>query len=295
MIEGDEMLKTSSRNSQYKHSVFLLLFSTLAACNLGSVFATEVDIDMRDAPTDEQHKLQRWIVSGTTAVESSLGKLPGKRIKFELVMKPNANEPVPFAQVIRGAPNKIRLQVNTEWPLQDFVDDWTLYHELSHLYIPYLDYPSFWLNEGFATYMQNIVMLQSQVIDKATFVNKLQAGLERGRLNTISQPGKLSMIANDMWRKRAYMRVYWSGAAYFAEVDALLLQSGTSLSQVINQYSRCCLTANSTGSELVRQLDKIAGTNFFFATYIQYGERTDFPLVSPEQLQAIALHYGVKP
>lgn len=289
------MLKRISKSSHYKYSISLLLFGTLVSSSLSAAFATELEIDMADLPARDQQKLQRWILSGKTAVELSLGKLPGKSIKFELVMKPSANEPVPFAQVIRGGTNTIRLQVNSEWPLQDFVDDWTLYHELSHLYIPYLDYPSFWLNEGFATYMQNIVMLQNKVIDKDGFINKLQAGFNRGRLNTISQPGQLSMVSNDMWRKHAYMRVYWSGAAYFAEVDALLLQRGSSLSQVVAQYSQCCLTANSTGSELTQKLDKIAGTNIFYSTYVQYAKRTDFPLVPLEQLQAMALHYGVKP
>ena len=289
------MLKTSNKARQSKHFSLTLLFSSVLVSCFGVAFGAEVEIDMGNSPLNEHKKMQQWITGGIQAVELSLGTMPGRNIDIELVAQSFANEPVPFAQVIRGRTNKVRLQINTDWPLQDFVDDWTLYHELSHLYIPYLDYPSFWLNEGFATYMQNIVMLQSQVIDKATFVNKLQAGLERGRLNTISQSGKLSMVSNDMWRKHAYMRVYWTGAAYFAEVDALLLQRGSSLSQVVAQYSQCCITANSSGSALTQQFDKIAGTNIFYSTYVKYAKRTDFPKITTEQLDAIVHHYAVIP
>ncbi len=289
------MLKTSSKVRQSKHFSLWSLLSTLLISSFGIAYGAEVEIDMGNSPLNEHKKMQQWITGGIQAVELSLGTMPGRNIAIELVTQPFANEPVPFAQVIRGRTNKVRLQINTGWSLQDFVGDWTLYHELSHLYIPYLDYPSFWLNEGFATYMQNIVMLQSQVIDKAAFINKLQAGLARGRLNTLSQPGKLSMVSNDMWRKHAYMRVYWSGAAYFAEVDALLLQRGSSLSQVVAQYSQCCLTAKSSGSALTQQFDKVAGTNIFYSTFVQYAARTDFPQITTEQLDTIVHHYAVKP
>lgn len=276
-------------------SFFPLIFSILLFSGFTVAYGAEVDIDMGDASANEQRKMQQWVSGGINAVELSLGTLPGRNIKVELVTKPYASEPVPFAQVIRGKTNKVKLQVNTAWPLQDFIDDWTLYHELSHLYIPYLDYPSFWLNEGFATYMQNIVMLKSKVIDEATFIQKLRSGLERGRLNTITRPGKLSTVSNDMWRKRAYMRVYWSGAAFFMEMDTALLQQGNSLAAVIRQYGTCCLAAESSGQALMEELDAIAKTTLFSSTYLRYSDRRDFPIFKAEQLAAIAQHYSGKP
>lgn len=280
---------------QRNSSLFALIFSALLVSGFAVAYGAEVDIDMGDTPAYEQQKMHQWISGGIKAVELSLGKLPGRNIEVELVTKPYAKEPVPFAQVIRGKTNKVKLQVSSAWPLQDFIDDWTLYHELSHLYIPYLDYPSFWLNEGFATYMQNVVMLKSKVIDEAAFIQKLQAGLERGRLNTISRPGKLSTVSNDMWRKRAYMRVYWSGAAFFMEMDTALLQQGNSLAAVIRQYGTCCLVADSSGQAFMKELDTIAKTTLFSTTYLRYSGRLDFPKLKAEQLAAIAQHYSEDP
>lgn len=254
--------------------------------------ATEVLIQQSNIEQAQLQKMKRWLENGVKVVELTLGPMPADRLNVELVKKSFASEPVPFAQIIRGDPNKVKLQVNPTWPLQNFVDDWTLYHELSHLYLPYLNYSAFWLNEGFATYMQNVSMLNGGVIDKKTFMQKVLAGLERGRKNTISKSGKLSDISADMWQKHAYMRVYWTGAAFFVEVELLLMQQGSSLTAVVEKYSQCCLAQESTGEALMQQLDAIADTRLFYQTYRRYIDRRDFPMVKAEQLQQLARYYS---
>ncbi|PKH57024.1 hypothetical protein CXF83_14445 [Shewanella sp. Choline-02u-19] len=272
--------------------VFILLLVPLGAYSKAERDTTEVLIQQSHIEKAQLQKMKHWLENGVKVVELTLGPMPADRLNVELVKKSFASEPVPFAQVIRGDPNKVKLQVNPTWPLQNFVDDWTLYHELSHLYLPYLNYSAFWLNEGFATYMQNVSMLNGGVIDKKAFMQKVLAGLERGRKNTLLRPGKLSDVSADMWRQHAYMRVYWTGTAFFVEVDLLLMQQGSSLAAVVGKYSQCCLAQESTGEALMQQLDAIADTRLFYQTYRRYIDRQDFPMIKAEQLQRLARYYS---
>lgn len=275
-----------------KHRFVFLVVNALVLSVFNLTYAAQVYIELDNIPLREHQKMQQWIATGVDAVELTLTAIPASRLNVELVTKPYASEPVPFAQVIRGRPNTVKLQVNTAWPLRDFVDDWTLYHELSHLYFPYLDYASFWLNEGFATYMQYVTMLKGQVIDKQAFSLKMIQGLDRGFTSHLTNPGKLSQVSEDMWRKQAFRRVYWSGAAFFMEVDAKLIQQGSSLAKVVGNYSTCCIKQTSTGEALMLRLDGIANQTLFHPTYLAYAHREDFPSISNKQLEIIALHYS---
>ncbi|AQS40309.1 hypothetical protein Sps_05240 [Shewanella psychrophila] len=116
----------------------------------GCAFAAQLDIKQRGLSEQQAQTVNLWITHGIDAVEQTLSPIPMDSLTIEVVRKRYAKEPVPYAQVDRGSPTKVKLQVNANASLEDFVNDWTLYHELSHLYLPYLDTPSFWLNEGFA-------------------------------------------------------------------------------------------------------------------------------------------------
>ena len=135
------------------HSLYLKLYLLIlgtSTCFTGCAYATHLDIKQSGLSKQQAKTVKLWITQGIDAVELTLSPIPMDALTIEVIRNRYAREPVPYAQVERGSPTKVKLQVDANASLQELVDDWTLYHELSHLYLPYLDTPSFWLNEGFA-------------------------------------------------------------------------------------------------------------------------------------------------
>ena len=249
----------------------------------------------------EKTKFHLWLQHGLDAVQHTLGPLPQATLPVRLKTKWYATEPVPWGQVERGRYNTgdgLYLVVYRYAKPHQLKYDWTLYHEISHLYLPYLDSNSLWLSEGFATFMQNIVLLQNGIYDRETFIEKLSAGLKRGKNNTQSATGPLSKVTDAMRKNRAFMRVYWTGTAFFIEVDLALHRQGKSLPAIIKAFSTCCRAEVDTGKQLALTLDKASrrlqkenSSLVFSPLYFQYRDRVDFPNIAIESLYQLAEHY----
>ena len=282
-------------NAMSQVLITVLLFVSLATISsTNALAATNINFELNgNFSTTQQTIVKKWLRQGLSATEQTVAPLPFSALNFKVVKHHSNNHPVPWGQIIRGQPNTVKLHVAPLASLQDLSNDWTLYHELSHLYLPYMEHSSFWLGEGFASYMQYIIMYQAGWLDRNQFIDSIKAGFERGRKKTISTPGKLTDVAADMWRLKAYRRVYWSGAAFFLEADLALREQGESLSSVIASYTSCCLTEYSRGGALMRQLDRISQSNIFSSLYRKYSERTDFPVITMQQLNEVADLYRV--
>jgi len=239
-------------------------------------------------------KFTNWSANTLNAVELTLGPLPQPHLPIRLKTKFFASEPVPWGQVERDkyeVGDGLYLVVYRHARARQLRQDWTLYHEISHIYLPYLDYQSFWLSEGFATYMQNVIMLQNGIYSVPEFIDKLTAGLKRGKNNTLMASGPLNQVTNKMRKNRAFMRVYWSGAAFFIEADIKLQKQGKDLPGVIRRFSACCKSKIDTGRELVNQLDKINKKLLFAPQFNKYQKRHDFPKIKAQLLYQLAEHY----
>ena len=274
------------------HMKILSLLVVLFLC-INSSFANQslVWSGQEKFTKSQRSTVEAWLHFGVQANINTFNALPFERIYFDVIPYKNAKEPVPWAQVNRSD-NSIDLYIGPNHSLESFKQDWTIYHEIAHLYLPFLDSESAWLSEGFATYMQQIIMLQSQLLTPKEMMSKIRAGLNRGRRDTLNNDGQLNNIASNMHKNKAYMRVYWSGTAYFLEADYLLHQQENSLSLIINQYISCCLTDEADGKSLVADLDRLSQSNIFSALYKQYKYRTDFPDIKIDKLTAITEHYS---
>ncbi|WP_238937611.1 M61 family metallopeptidase [Pseudoalteromonas sp. S16_S37] len=171
--------------------------------------------------------------------------------------------------------------------LKALINDWSLYHELAHLYHPLFDYENFWLSEGLATYLQNIIMLDGGIISHDEFIARLKAGLARGEQQTRTIDDPLSYVADNMWALKAQQRVYWSGVAFFIEAE-LTLKTQTmpykSITQLIDTYQTCCKKPNQSARQFLLELDKLSRSAIFSNLYNQYSKRTDFPAINKQQL-----------
>lgn len=235
----------------------------------------------------EKEKLHRWLTVSTDTMLLLNGTWPRDEIRIEL-QPLNAAEAVPFARVLRRNPQGVRFYVNPSRTLDEFITDWTAYHEFTHLFIPYPGMADVWFSEGLASYYQNILQYRAGLITAEDAKAKLRQGFERGRDNNQHNDLTLTQLSDRMHERRAYMRVYWSGALYFLEAD-LALRSGTdgspdinTLDDVLREYGECCLNSSPhTGEDIAREFDRIAGRQLFTRLYDRYSQSTAIPDFEP--------------
>ncbi|GGD74968.1 hypothetical protein GCM10011357_32440 [Lacimicrobium alkaliphilum] len=108
--------------------------------------------------SEHQQKLNQWLDHGVIQTKRVFGTYP---FTMELHLHPRqGRQPVPWANTWRAGAQSVHLYVDSRFSLEHFTRDWTLYHELSHLALPYLGSNNAWFAEGFASFMQYQVMHQ---------------------------------------------------------------------------------------------------------------------------------------
>ncbi|KZN38896.1 hypothetical protein N480_11745 [Pseudoalteromonas luteoviolacea S2607] len=265
-----------------------------------ATFSREIVVDFKGkSPSPQQQAvIFEWLNYGVDAVEKTLGPMAQSTVPISVSMT-SAKEPVPWGQVVRGHIDEINMRIGEFNSIDDLTSDWTLYHEFSHLYHPLFAYQDFWLAEGLATYFQNVVMLQNGIYSKAEFLRRIQDGLERGKVATRSHMGQLDKVSVNMWRLRAYQRVYWTGAAFFVEAETLLKKAGAkyTVAQILAMYQVCCRSGESEGAsksayKFVARLDSLSGTKVFLPLYKRYRYAKGFPNINNEQLALLIKIYS---
>ncbi|KZN64568.1 hypothetical protein N473_14685 [Pseudoalteromonas luteoviolacea CPMOR-1] len=267
-----------------------------------STISADVQVMWQNGQTPERHiveKVSNWLDYGLAQVASTLTDLQQSSVPVFIHLKEYANEPVPWGEVARGDLDGITLHIHKNASLAQLKADWTLYHELAHLYHPFFDYGDSWLGEGLATYLQNVVMLQAGMISKDDFTQRISAGLTRGEAATPTFQGKLSTVSANMWQLGAYQRVYWSGTAFFIESEAQLKAAGSkyNLTALLARYQTCCKksivqSTNQTAVQFLTALDNLAKADVFIPLYLKYRVRGDFPNISQRQIRYLSNQYA---
>ena len=86
-----------------------------------------------------------------------------------------------------------------------------------------------------------------------------------------------------MRQRGKYMRVYWSGAAFWLQADLRLREAGQTLDQVLDRFAQCHLPAPDrwAPSRLLRRLDQLAGRRVFEPLYQDMIDQRRFPDLGP--------------
>ncbi len=221
-----------------------------------------------------------WVQVSAQAINSLFGQFPGKSIQIVLTPVGSKGEPVPFGQVLRGGAAAVQLFIDPTRTITEFLADWTASHEMSHLFLPYVQRADAWLSEGLATYYQNILRVRVKQLTEQQAWQKLHEGFQRGIRGT----GKLTLrdASINMHENHAYMRVYWSGTAIVLLADLelrKLSQGNMSMDIVLAEINRCCLQAGKTWSakKLMNKMDQISRTKVFSQLYQQHTFSAQFP------------------
>lgn len=248
----------------------------------------------------QRAKLQDWLRAVAPTLTLLHGSWPADTIRIEL--KPvNYDTALPFATVLRGRPEGVQFYVNANRPLEEFITDWTTYHELSHLFIPFPGRADLWFSEGLASYYQNILQVRAGLLTPAETRARFTAAFGRGAADTDDADLTLTELSRQMRKRGGFMRSYWSGALLFLEADIALRERTPtegqpgSLDDVLREYGRCCrvIGGETTGRELVAEFDRIAGGRVFADLYERYAQSTAMPrygnaLLSPTTAEIFA-------
>ncbi|HEY1099797.1 MAG TPA: hypothetical protein VGF99_12760, partial [Myxococcota bacterium] len=162
--------------------------------------------------------LDRWLEVAVDDVASS-GAFPVAAINVVVVDDGDDDaRPIRVGFLGRGGGAGMVLHVGAAPKNDDDDDDddtgrWVLTHELSHLLLPPIDQRDGWLNEGAATWMQEVLPAQAGRRDVVVAAGNLQRGLQTGAARALDDGFTLERSCAEMHARRSYQHCYWGGAA----------------------------------------------------------------------------------
>jgi len=252
-------------------ALLMLLLSSISGAAV-AVVDTEIDTPdyqlhwQHDFSPQQQEMLSQWLAFSSQATLNVLGPYP---FSMQLYLyQRDANEPVPWANTWREKSQQVHFYVAPQFSKMQFIADWTAYHEMAHLALPFLGQSNAWFAEGFASYMQYQIMQQAGLIDNATAA--ISAKFARQRKH-YQQQTSMVKTASQLLRQRRFPAGYWGGAQFFLVAERLLQQQGKGpLSSVIQRYQQCCRLQDNTLEQLIQSLDQVSDSKVFSELLQQY-------------------------
>jgi hypothetical protein len=227
---------------------------------------------------DQQNVLRQWLSFGINATRSTLGVYP-KPLELYIYSRPS-NQPVPWAHTQRDKPESIHFYVDARFTAQQFIDDWTVYHELAHLAIPFVGEDNAWFSEGFASYMQYQIMAQKGVL-VINLANAYKAKITP-HLRWFQVNINAAAIAKNLMEKRNYPAAYWSGAYFFVLIDQQLqAKHYPTLIQLIEQYQQAGREQDDNIQGLLSSLDTLINDSLFSELFKRFNEAPAKSLYPP--------------
>lgn len=229
----------------------------------------------------QRENLVTWINFIAGALLEVYGHWPRQQWQINVLpAAAAATDPIPWAQVHRGKVDRIEFFIAPHATLPALQQDWTGYHELAHLLIPYRGWGDTWFSEGLASYYQNVLQARAGVLSEQQAWQNLYDGFLRGAADTQFDGHPLFEVSDSMREEGGFMRVYWSGAWYFLASDVRLRQqSGGSanLDEALAKLNQCCADERMSVQDMVNKLDVLNEVLLFAPLYEQARATTAMP------------------
>ncbi len=276
-----------SVNPLYRLMLSLLLLQPMAllASQQYSEIVHEdqvISIHYHASFTEAERKMaQQWLKQVTDALLTVYGELPKDDYRISIERSASRHSPVPWGHVERGLPTNVVLVINPDLGYESLIDDWTAFHELSHLLLPYRGHGNIWLSEGLATYYQNIIQARSGQFDETEMWSRLVAGFKRGSEEQRWRHVTLAQVSDNLRETRQYMRVHWSGVLYWLTADIELRKYGKTLDGVLKELRNCCESRSMSAEQIVSKLDELSDSELFVPLFEKYCESYATPEFEP--------------
>ncbi|NQZ87610.1 MAG: hypothetical protein HRT54_08505 [Colwellia sp.] len=262
--------------------LFLLFTPYSSAKNKGDNTHDNQNIDVQfhsKMSSDKKEILRQWVNHTGDALTLVYGELPVDHFITKIEFSKRDSGVVPWGEVSRNTIPEVTLVVNPKSTLDELKDDWTIYHEFSHLLIPYDAGDARWFSEGLASYYQNIIQARAGMFSENKMWQKLYDGFERGKKETGYNHKKLSYLSDNINQNHSYMRVYWSGALYWLKADIALRErnTGYSLDKALYELHKCCFDRYLSAEEITKQLDKLTKNVIFTSLFAKFSESYALP------------------
>ncbi|MDZ7685379.1 MAG: hypothetical protein U5O39_10600 [Gammaproteobacteria bacterium] len=229
-----------------------------------------------------------WIETVARAALESHGNAPRRHALIAVVPIDARRSTVPWAHVRRGGGTHIIAYVNEDASRDALVSDWTLFHEMAHLYHPYLRGRDRWLSEGFASYFQYFYQARAGTLDAQRAVDRLWAGFDRGRRENLRY-GKVHVTEGGR------MRTYWTGAALALELDHRIRRAGEeTLATLMGRLAVRALPASQpwTARAYIEALDALLDQPLLAPIYQEVVHSREFPRPTVDHRGALELLTG---
>ncbi len=277
-IEGTDRYTIPHTPDDWMARVAIGRFSEQAIVLAGGTLHVAI---LHGADAAQRERLLGWLRRVSHAALSAYGRLPLADVQVLVVPVGTQREAVVFGQSTRGQGHALTLFVDPGQPDAAFDRDWIAVHELSHLFHPYLGDRGAWLAEGLATYYQNVLRARAGLLTPQQAWAALDAGFARGRQATRGDVD-LEAAAAQMGERHDFQRVYWSGTAYWLQVDADLRRASEnrmSIDEALRRFDACCGLSERPwpADAFVAKLDALSGSDAFSQRFREYRTRRDFP------------------
>lgn len=209
----------------------------------------------------EKDKITLWLNKTALAAQQTLGNYPFD-IHFYIHRSDNANEPVPWGNTERSEIQGVTFHVNPEFSIEEFLNDWTAPHEISHLAIPFPGKSNRWFSEGFATYMQGQILIKMGEFTTAEIETKYKKKLSNCWTYYQSDSPFIA-VADSLKSNHHYAEMYWGSVTYFANLNQHLKQTqDLSLNELLQEYQTCCRLNDENLSDIIRSFDQLTNNSY---------------------------------